>query len=171
MENIKGYVWKLGDNVDTDLIIPAKYLAIDDLSEMATHFLEPIRPNLSKKIRPGDILVVGKNFGIGSSREQAVQVIKKVGISAIIAVSIARIFYRNAINNGLPVIVCSEAAEKTKEGDWIEINMEEGIIKNVTQKMSWKFFPFSPEILQILSKGGLVGFLKKYNFNDLRHEG
>ncbi len=153
MEKIKGKVWKFTDNIDTDVIIPGRYLRIFSLDELASHTLEGIDPEFAKKVEKGDIIVAGKNFGCGSSREQAPVALKHLGVSAIIAKSFARIFYRNAINIGLPVIV---AEINANNGDILEIDLETGTIINQTKDQSFKFEPFKKFMLDILKKGGLV---------------
>ncbi len=158
---IKGKVWRFGDNISTDLIIPGRFFHLrSNLKELAKHTFEDIFDNFHDTVSPGDIVVGGKNFGLGSSREHAAIVIKMCGISAILAQSFARIFYRNAINIGLPVIICD--TEKIKEGDILEIELDKGIIRDVTQNFNLTFAPL-PEIMQnILSAGGLVEYVKKY---------
>ncbi|CAG1007055.1 MAG: 3-isopropylmalate dehydratase, small subunit [Candidatus Methanoperedens nitroreducens] len=155
---ISGKAWKFGDNVDTDVIIPGKYLRTTDMSVFASHVMEGIDPLFSQKVRKGDIIVAGKNFGCGSSREQAPLALKHAGIACIVAESFARIFFRNAINVGLPII---EARIDCKEGDNIEIDLEKGIVKN-----NGKTYPATklPDFLrEILADGGLVEHRKKVN--------
>ncbi len=153
MEDIKGKVWKFGDNIDTDVIIPGRYLRTFSLDDLAQHVLEGVDPDFSKNVEKGDIIVAHENFGCGSSREQAPVVLKHAGVSAIIAKSFARIFYRNAINIGLPVIIADIDASY---GDIIDINLEEGIIKNLTTNKTFKIEPFKKFMMEILKKGGLV---------------
>ncbi|BDH79166.1 3-isopropylmalate dehydratase small subunit [Methanothermobacter tenebrarum] len=156
---IEGRTWKFPDNIDTDVIIPGRYLRTFNLDELASHIMEGIRPDFPAKIKKGDIILAGKNFGCGSSREQAPRALKHAGISAIIAKSFARIFYRNAINIGLPVIVADIKAE---EGDILKIDLEKGIIENKTSGETFKIKPFNDFILEILEDGGLVEhYLKK----------
>ncbi|CAG0976659.1 MAG: 3-isopropylmalate dehydratase small subunit [Candidatus Methanoperedens sp.] len=155
---ISGKAWKFGDNVDTDVIIPGKYLRTTDMSVFASHVMEGIDPLFSQKVRKGDIIVAGKNFGCGSSREQAPLALKYAGVACIVAESFARIFFRNAINVGLPII---EARIDCKEGDNIEIDLEKGIVKN-----NEKTYPATklPGFLrEILTDGGLVEHRKKVN--------
>lgn len=155
---ISGKAWKFGDNVDTDVIIPGKYLRTTDMSVFASHVMEGIDPLFSQKVRKGDIIVAGKNFGCGSSREQAPLALKHAGIACIVAESFARIFFRNAINVGLPII---EARIDCKEGDNIEIDLEKGIVEN-----NGKTYPATklPDFLrEILADGGLVEHRKKVN--------
>jgi len=155
---ISGKAWKFGDNVDTDVIIPGKYLRTTDMNVFASHVMEGIDPLFSQKVRKGDIIVAGKNFGCGSSREQAPLALKYAGIACIVAESFARIFFRNAINVGLPII---EARIDCEEGDNIEIDLEKGIVKN-----NGKTYPATklPDFLrEILADGGLVEHRKKVN--------
>lgn len=156
----KGIVFKYGDNVDTDVIIPARYLNTSKPEELAAHCMEDIDKDFVNKVHKGDIMVAEKNFGCGSSREHAPLAIKTAGISCVIAKTFARIFYRNAINIGLPIIECEEAAEKIQAGDEIEIDFETGVIKNLSKNEDYKGQPF-PEFMQdIIDKGGLVNFIK-----------
>src|SRR3989339_1271746 len=158
---MKGKAWKFNDNVDTDLIIPARYLNTSDPAELAKHCMEDADPNWVNKMQKGDFIVAGENFGCGSSREHAPIAIKAAGVSAVIAKSFARIFYRNAINIGLPILECPEAADEIKEGDEIEVNLAKGEIKNLTSKMIYHAQPF-PEFMQKLIKaGGLISYIKK----------
>ncbi len=160
---LKGKAWVFGDDVNTDEIIPARYLNMTDPDELAAHCMEDIDPNFVKKISPGDIIVAAKNFGCGSSREHAPVAIKAAGISCVIAKSFARIFYRNSINIGLPILECKEAAEKIKEGDLIEVNLATGEIKNLTKNETYYAKPF-PEFMQkIIASGGLMKYvMSKY---------
>lgn len=156
---LKGKVWKFGDDINTDDIIPAIYLNTTDPDEMATHCMEGIDPGFAKKISPGDIIVADKNFGCGSSREHAPIAIKAAGISCVIAKSFARIFYRNSINIGLPILECAEAAKKILEGHEIEVDLATGIITNLTTNETYKARPF-PEFMQkIISAGGLINYV------------
>lgn len=156
----KGIVFKYGDNVDTDVIIPARYLNTSKPEELAAHCMEDIDKDFVNKVHKGDIMVAEKNFGCGSSREHAPLAIKTAGISCVIAKTFARIFYRNAINIGLPIIECEEAAEKIQAGDEVEIDFETGVIKNLSKNEDYKGQPF-PEFMQdIIDKGGLVNFIK-----------
>ena len=127
-EKFSGKVWVLGDDIDTDIIIPTEYLALKTVEDMKPYAFSPLRPELAGQIKPGDIIVAGKNFGCGSSREQAPSVLKALGVKAVIAKSFARIFYRNAINIGLPVIVCKELHDEVNAGDECELSLEDGII-------------------------------------------
>ncbi len=153
---VKGHVHKYGDNVDTDVIMPGAYLSIADPKELAKHCMEGIDPDFSKKIAPSDIIVGGENFGCGSSREHAPQGIKGSGISCVIAKSFARIFYRNSINIGLPILECAEAAEQIKAGDEVEINFETGVINDITQGKKFQAEAFPAFIQEIIDKGGLI---------------
>lgn len=152
----KGKVFKYGDNIDTDVIIPARYLNTPDMKELASHCMEDIDKDFAKTVEDGDIIVANKNFGCGSSREHAPIAIKESGISCVIASTFARIFYRNAINIGLPILECEEAARKIEEGNEIEIDFSNGIIKNISKNEEYKAEPF-PEFMQnIISNGGLI---------------
>ena len=154
-----GKVFKYGDNVDTDVIIPARYLAIQDKKELAEHCMEDIDVDFVKNVKPGDIMVAGKNFGCGSSREHAPLVIKVAGVSCVIAKTFARIFYRNAINIGLPIIECEEASEKIEDGDEVSIDFDSGVITNKTKNETYKGQPF-PEFMQkIIASEGLVNYI------------
>ncbi|MCJ7517109.1 MAG: 3-isopropylmalate dehydratase small subunit [Methanomassiliicoccales archaeon] len=158
---IEGRVWKYGDHVNTDLIIPGRYLDDYDLRSLAAHVMEDLDPSFSKKVRHGDIVVAGRNFGCGSSREQAPVALKHVGVSAVVAGSFARIFYRNAINVGLPVIVCPEAASRLVDGDIVVIDMEKGVLVRPSSQLRIQFKPLPDFLLEILSDGGLVPHMKK----------
>ncbi|MGZ7116255.1 MAG: homoaconitase small subunit [Methanobacterium sp.] len=153
MEKIQGRVWKFGDNIDTDVIIPGRYLRTFSLDDLAEHVMEGIDPDFAKNVGKGDIIVADDNFGCGSSREQAPVALKHAGVSAIIAKTFARIFYRNAINIGLPVIIAEINADN---GDILKIDLEEGTIINVTTEETFKIEPFKKFMLDILKKGGLV---------------
>ncbi len=152
----KGSVFKYGDNVDTDVIIPARYLAIADPKELAEHCMEDIDTEFIKKVKTGDIMVANKNFGCGSSREHAPLVIKVSGISCVIAETFARIFYRNAINIGLPIMECKEASERVKADDELEVDFATGVIKNLTQNEEYQSVPFPEFITDIINAGGLL---------------
>jgi len=155
-----GRVWKFGDDVNTDVIYPGYALKVTDPEEMAQYAFAEVYPEFSEKVSKGDIIVAGKNFGCGSSREQAALCLKYAGISCVIAKSFARIFYRNAINIGLPVIELKEADE-INEGDELEVDLHEGIIRNMTQGKEYKIKPY-PEIIQrIMDAGGLINYLKE----------
>jgi 3-isopropylmalate/(R)-2-methylmalate dehydratase small subunit len=157
----KGSVFKYGDNVDTDVIIPARYLAIQDRKELASHCMEDIDAGFVGKVRAGDIMVAGKNFGCGSSREHAPMVIKEAGVSCVIAETFARIFFRNAINIGLPIIECKEASEGIEAGDEVEIDFDSGLIKDVTNGKSFQGTPFPDFMQKIINAGGLVNYINE----------
>ncbi|NPV79766.1 MAG: 3-isopropylmalate dehydratase small subunit [Firmicutes bacterium] len=155
---ITGRVWKFGNNIDTDLIIPARYLNTSDPAELAGHCMEDADPGFSGKVKPGDIIVAGSNFGCGSSREHAPIAIKACGVSCVIAASFARIFFRNAINIGLPVFESQEASEKIREGDLVEVDEAAGIIRNETTGETYRFVGFPPFMEEIIRAGGLVPY-------------
>jgi len=159
--NFQGKVLKYGDNVDTDVIIPARYLNTIDKKELATHCMEDIDKEFVNKVSAGDIMVAGYNFGCGSSREHAPIVIKESGISLVIAKSFARIFYRNAINIGLAILECPEAAEEIAEGDVVEADLDAGVIYDRTTGKQYVTQPFPPFIQQIITNGGLVESIRK----------
>ena len=155
----KGTVFKYGDNVDTDVIIPARYLNSSDPAELATHCMEDIDNTFVKRVQKGDIIVATKNFGCGSSREHAPIAIKASGISCVIASTFARIFYRNSINIGLPILECDEAAKDIKEGDEVEVDFDSGMIYNRTKGTEFKGQAF-PEFMQkIIKAEGLVNYI------------
>ncbi|MCR5668485.1 MAG: 3-isopropylmalate dehydratase small subunit [Lachnospiraceae bacterium] len=159
MQSAIGKVYKFGDNVDTDVIIPARYLNSSDPKELAQHCMEDIDAEFVHKVQEGDIIVANKNFGCGSSREHAPIAIKAAGVSCVIAETFARIFYRNAINIGLPIIECPEAVSGIKEGDEVEVDFDSGIITNKTTGASYQGQPF-PEFMQkIIDCGGLVNYI------------
>ena len=157
----EGKVIKYGDNVDTDVIIPARYLNTIDKRELASHCMEDIDRDFVKKVQTGDIMVAGANFGCGSSREHAPIAIKESGISLVIAKSFARIFYRNSINIGLAILECPEAAEAISDGDVVEANLDEGVIYDKTTGESFKTQPFPEFIQKIITAGGLIESIKK----------
>ena len=155
----KGSVLKYGDNVDTDVIIPARYLNSYDAKELASHAMVDIDPTFVERLNPGDIVVGGKNFGCGSSREHAPLALKTAGVSCVIAKSFTRIFYRNSINIGFAILECEEAAEDIDEGNQVEIDFDKGIIYNLTKNHQYKAEPF-PEFMQkIIASGGLVEYV------------
>lgn len=155
----KGHVFKYGDNVDTDVIIPARYLNSSDGAELAQHCMEDIDKDFVKNVKKGDIIVADKNFGCGSSREHAPLAIKCAGVGCVIAETFARIFYRNAINIGLPIIECPEAAKGIEAGDEVEVDFDSGVITNVTKGTTFQGQPF-PEFMQkIISSGGLMNYI------------
>jgi 3-isopropylmalate/(R)-2-methylmalate dehydratase small subunit len=159
-DTVKGRVWKFGDDIDTDIIIPGRYLVLTDEKELAACAMEGCDPEFAKKVKPGDIMVGGRNFGCGSSREHAPIAIKGAGISAVVAESFARIFYRNAINIGLPLIEVKGISKHVSEGDELEINMEKGILKNLTTGEDFRIEGLPPFMVEILNKGGLIPYLK-----------
>ena len=158
--NAKGFVHKYGDNVDTDVIIPARYLNIADKKELATHCMEDIDTNFVKVVKDGDVMVGGYNFGCGSSPEHAPMVIKESGISCVIAKTFARIFYRNAINIGLAILECPEASEKIDSGDEVAIDFDTGVITNLTKGETYQANPFPDFIKKIIQAGGLMADIK-----------
>jgi len=158
---IKGRVHKYGANVDTDAIIPARYLNVSEPAELAKHCMEGIDPEFVSKIKPGDIIMATTNFGCGSSREHAPLAIKAAGISCIIAKSFARIFFRNAINIGLPLLECDEAVDKTEAGDTLEVELASGRIKNPTRGMEFRAKPYPEFMAELISAGGLIKYIKK----------
>ena len=159
--NAKGFVHKYPDNVDTDVIIPARYLNTSDPKELAAHCMEDIDTEFVKKVRPGDIMVAGFNFGCGSSREHAPLVIKTCGTGCVIAKSFARIFYRNAINIGLPILECEAAAEEIQAGDEVSVDFDTGVITDHTTGRTYQAEPFPEFIQNIIKKGGLLASLKE----------
>ncbi len=156
----KGRVFKYGDNVDTDVIIPARYLSSGDPEELKKHCMEDIDKEFVKKVKPGDIMVAQKNFGCGSSREHAPVAIEASGISCVIAESFARIFYRNSFNIGFPIIESPEASKGIEDGDEVEVDFESGEIKNITKGETYKAQPYPEFIQKIIQKGGLVNYIK-----------
>jgi len=158
---IKGNAWNYGDNVNTDYIIPGKYLELTDPDEMAKHVMEGIDTDFSKRVKQGDVIIGGRNFGLGSSREHAPLALKHSGVGAIIAEGYARIFYRNAINLGLPVLECEDISKIIKTGDEIEINLEKGIIR-INKEKKLKFQPVPEFMKKILELGGLREYIKRH---------
>ena len=157
---IRGRVFKYGDDINTDVIFPGKYTySITDPAEMAKHALEDLDPKFAKKAKPGDVIVAGKNFGMGSSREQAAQCLVALGIGAVIAKSFARIFFRNAINNGLLAIQSEEASRALETGDEIEIDVEKGEIRS--SRGTFSFPPLPPSVLEIFEAGGLIPYIRE----------
>ncbi len=159
MNIITGNVWKFGDNIDTDLIIAARYLNTSDPHELAKHVMEDADPEFITKLKPGDIIVAGENFGCGSSREHAPIALKAAGVSAVVAKSFARIFYRNAFNMGLPIFELKESDE-IHEGDLIKIDLDSGEIEDLTQKTTFHFTPIPPFMQELINCGGLINFAK-----------
>ena len=158
--NATGNAIKYGDNIDTDVIIPARYLNTSDPKELASHCMEDIDKEFSKRVQPGDVMIGGKNFGCGSSREHAPIAIKESGISCVIAATFARIFYRNAINIGLPIVECPEASEKIQPGDRVSVDFDTGVITNLTRNERYQGEPFPPFIQGIIAAGGLMNAIK-----------
>ena len=161
--NAKGFVHKYGDNVDTDVIIPARYLNIADKKELATHCMEDIDDQFVHNVKGGDVMVGGLNFGCGSSREHAPLVIKESGVSCVIAKTFARIFYRNAINIGLAILECPEASENIAAGDEVAIDFDTGIITNCTKNETYQANPFPDFIKEIIQAGGLMASIQAKN--------
>ena len=159
----EGKVFKYGDNVDTDVIIPARYLNSSDPAELALHCMEDIDKEFVHRVKKGDIMVANKNFGCGSSREHAPIAIRAAGISCVIAETFARIFYRNAINIGLPIMECREAAENINPGDEVEVDFDTGVIKDITTGKEFKAEPFPEFIKDIINKNGLLNSITKEN--------
>jgi len=156
-----GKVHKFGADIDTDAIIPARYLNTFDPQELARHCMEDADPQFPDKVKSGDIIVAGKNFGCGSSREHAPIAIIGAGVSCVIAKSFARIFYRNAINTGLPILECSAAVDAIGEGDQVEVDLQSGRITNLTTREQYQAMPFPPFMQNIMDKGGLINYIKE----------
>lgn len=158
----RGKAWKFRDDVNTDIIIAGKYkLSITDMDELSKHTMEAARPEFAGKVQKGDFVVAGRNFGCGSSREQAPLVLQHLGVAAVVAESFARIFYRNAINIGLPAIECEQAGE-IQEGDLLEVDLAKGYVKNATRSQMYNVKPLPPQLRMILAEGGLVSYVKKH---------
>ena len=158
---LRGRAFKFGDNISTDHIIPGKYANLrSDLPELSKHVMEDADPDFVNKVKPGDFIVAGKNFGLGSSREHAALVIKMAGVTAVLAKSVARIFFRNAINQGLPVLICD--TNKISAGDEIEVNLSESIITNVTKNTKLTFGKMPKVMVDILNEGGLIPYITKH---------
>jgi 3-isopropylmalate/(R)-2-methylmalate dehydratase small subunit len=157
---LSGRAWKFGDDVDTDAVIPGRYLIINDPGELATHLFEGVRPEMASLVKPGDIVVAGENFGCGSSREHAPLALKGAGVSAVIAKSFARIFFRNAINIGLPLFICSDV-DRIEDGDSIDVDMAGGVIHNLSRGQSYKTTPLPQFLREIVDAGGLVEYTKR----------
>ncbi len=157
---LKGKAFKFGDNISTDLIVPGRLAGLrSNLPELAKHVLEDADPSFASRVKPGDFVVGGSNFGLGSSREHAPLVIKMAGVSAVLAKSVARIFFRNAINQGLPVLICD--TDQIRDGDELEVELATGIIKNLTSGKTLTFSKIPPVMLNILNEGGLLEYIKK----------
>lgn len=161
---MRGRCWKLGDNVSTDHIISGKYKfsAIDSLDAMVPHVLEEVIPGFYKRVGRGDVIVAGRNFGKGSSREQAPRLLRAVGVSAVVAKSFAHIFYRNAINVGLLVVVAQRIPDVSETGDLIEVDPEGGVVRNITRGAEERVSPLPSEVVAILKAGGIVEYIKRY---------
>ncbi len=158
---IRGKVWKFGENIDTDAIIPARYLNTSDPQELAKHCMEDADKEFPNKVKVGDIIVAGKNFGCGSSREHAPIALKAVGVSCVIAPSFARIFYRNAFNMGLPIFECAEAADEIQEGHEVEVDADSGTITDLTTGRQMKAQPIPPFMQELIADGGLIEHILK----------
>jgi 3-isopropylmalate/(R)-2-methylmalate dehydratase small subunit len=161
MSVLRGRVHRYGDNVNTDVIIPARYLTTSDVGELASHCMEDLDPEFVRKVRPGDIIVAGENFGCGSSREHAPVAIKGAGVSCVMARGFARIFFRNAVNVGLPVLVCPEAAAEAKDGDQVEVDLARGRVENTTRGRTYQADPFPEFLREIIAAGGLTAYTRK----------
>ena len=157
MDKFSGKIWVLGDDIDTDIIIPTEYLALETVNDMAPYAFSPLRPELAGQIKEGDIIVAGKNFGCGSSREHAPRSLMQAGIVCVVAESFARIFYRNSINIGLILVECKIEAD---EGDILSVDVDNGKIINETSKKSWSFPEYPPYIKELIASGGLMARLK-----------
>ncbi len=158
--SIRGKVWKYGDDVNTDVIFPGKYTyTISDRKEMASHALEDLDPSFAKEVRPGDIILAGRNFGCGSSREQAATCLKEAGVGAVVAASFARIFFRNAINEGLPLVECPPAVQAIQAGDVIEVDFEGGTL--VAGGETFRFPGLPESVMGIVREGGLIPYVRK----------
>ena len=158
---LKGRVWKYGDDIDTDAIYPGKYLVSFDPEEAAAHAMEGMEKGFREKIAPGDVLVVGRNFGCGSAREQAASALKYAGVGAVIAESFARTFYRNAINIGLPAMEAKGLGREFREGDEVEIDLDLGLVRNLSTKKEFTLPPQDPFILELLEAGGAIPYYRK----------
>ena len=159
--HLRGKVWKFGDHIDTDVIIPARYLNTSDPYELARHCMEDADPSFASKVSRGDIIVAGENFGCGSSREHAPIAIKYSGVSCVVAKSFARIFYRNAINTGLPIVEAPEAVDEIDQGDEIEVLLDRGILRNLTKGREYSFQPLPEFMMGLLKAGGLIPFVRE----------
>ena len=160
--NVSGKAWKFGDDVNTDLIVPGKYLELVDPYEMAKHAMEGIDPDFPGKVSEGDVVVGGSNFGCGSSREHAAIALKYVGVGAVVAESFARIFYRNAINLGLPALECPGISEAVSEGDSLEVDLTGGKVVNATTGKELEFVPLPGFMVEVLDEGGLVTYIRNH---------
>jgi 3-isopropylmalate dehydratase small subunit len=160
-KQLSGNAWTFGNDINTDLIIPARYLNTTNLSELAAHLMEDANPQFVQKLKGGDFLVAGKNFGCGSSREHAPLAIKAAGITAVIAASYARIFYRNAINIGLPILESPGAARQIQTGDQLQLDLTRGLIQNLTKNETYQATAFPEFMQQLISAGGLMAWIRK----------
>ena len=167
MKKIKGQVWKYGNNIDTDAIIPARYLNSDNPDELAKHCLEDLDEKFADNVKNGDLIVAGKNFGCGSSREHAPLALKASGISCVIAESFARIFYRNSINIGLPILESSEAANNITKGDLVKVDIDAGEIKNISKNENYKAKGFPTFIQELINSDGLINYVQNEVGNDV----
>jgi 3-isopropylmalate/(R)-2-methylmalate dehydratase small subunit len=158
---IRGRIWKYGDNVDTDVIIPARYLNVSTAEELATHCMEDMDAGFAAAVQPGDVIVAGENFGCGSSREHAPLAIKGAGVGCVVARSFARIFFRNAIGVGLPILESSAAVADAEKGHQVEIDLERGQIRNLTTGAVYQAEPYPPFMMEIIQAGGLVPYTKR----------
>lgn len=156
-----GRIWKLGDNINTDVIIPGRYNVTTDRAQLAKHCLCEILPSFAEEVQPGDVIVAGHNFGCGSSREHAPASIQACGVQVIIARSFARIFYRNAVNIGLPVLVCEEAALASEDGQQIEVDLETGRIYNASTRQTFEAEPLNPFVARIVAAGGIIEYIRQ----------
>lgn len=157
---LNGYAWTFGVSIDTDVIIPARYLTANTAEELGKHAMEDIDPNFAKTVRAGDVIVAKANFGCGSSREHAPMALRGAGVSCVIAENFARIFFRNSINIGLPVLECPEAAEKVQPGDEVHVDLTTGKIWNATRQEEYTAAPYPPAIMEIIAAGGLINSIK-----------
>jgi len=158
---LKGRAWKYGDNVDTDVIIPARYLNVSTAEELAPHCLEDLDPDFAQGVSPGDIIVAGRNFGCGSSREHAPLALKGAGVSCVIAETFARIFFRNAINIGLPILECPEAVAGIEMGNIVAVDLSKGMIRNVDSGEVFYASPYPPFLMEIIGAGGLIPYTRQ----------
>jgi 3-isopropylmalate dehydratase small subunit len=158
---VQGRVWKLGDNIDTDQLVPGRYLSLTDPQELAAHCLEDAIPSFSSSVRPGDIIVAGENFGCGSSREHAPIALKESGISCLIGASFARIFFRNCINLGLPALTSPEAAAAVQDGDEIRIDLDTGQVENLSRPFQCQVPPLPAFLADIMEAGGMTAYVRK----------
>ena len=158
---LTGRVWRFGDNVDTDAIIPARYLNVSDAEELALHCMEDLAPSFAGEVQRGDVVVAGTNFGCGSSREHAPVALKASGVSCVVAKSFARIFFRNAVNIGLPILTCPEAVGRTEASHRLEVELETGSIRNLSRGETYRAEPYPPFMMEIIQAGGLVEHTRK----------